>query len=129
MTIPARGVLLVFVVTASLSSSGCLPRSTAVSPAVEGSVIDSRTKCSVERANVYLRERPDTRTITDSDEHFALKAHTGLRLIFVMGDPICSGMLVVEKAGYHSKEAQVRVMNNQVARIAVELSAKPDPLP
>ena len=129
MTIYARGVLLVLVAISSLSSSGCLPRSTPVSPAVEGSVIDSRTKCPVELASVYLRERPDTRAITDSDGHFALKAHTGLRLIFVMGDPICSGMLVVEKAGYHSQEAQVRVMNNQVARITVELIAKPDPLP
>ena len=127
MTIHARGILLILVAISSLSSSGCLPRSVTVSPAVEGSVIDSRTKCPVERASVYLRERPDTRTITDADGHFALKARTGLRLIFVLGDPISSGMLVVEKAGYHSNEVQVRVMNNQVARITVELIAQPDP--
>ena len=128
MTIHARGILLVLVVLSSLSASGCLPRSVAVSPGVNGSVIDSRTKCAVERASVYLRERPDTRTITDSDGRFALKAHTRLRMIFVLGDPICSGTLVVEKAGYHSKEVQVRVMNYQVAQITVALSAKPDPL-
>ena len=94
---------------------------------MEGSVIDSRTKCPVERARAYLREHPDTRIITDSDGRFALKAHTRLRMIFVLGDPICSGTLVVEKAGYHSNEVQVRVMNNQVAQITVALSAKPDP--
>jgi hypothetical protein len=126
MTIHARGVLLVLVATSSLSLSGCLPRSVTVSPAVEGSVIDSRTKCPVERANVYLRERPGTRTITDSDGRFTLTARTGLRVISLLGDPICSGTLVVEKAGYESKEVQVRVMNNQVAQITVELIAKPD---
>ena len=127
MTIHARGILLVLVVLSSLSASGCLPRSVAVSPPVEGSVIDSRTQCPVERASAYLREHPDTRTITDSDGRFALKARTGLRVIFVLGDPICSGTLVVEKAGYYSQEVQVRVMNNQVARITVALIAKPDP--
>jgi hypothetical protein len=127
MTIHARGILLVLVAISCLCSSGCLPRSTTVSPAVEGSVIDSRTKCPVERASVYLRERPDGRTITDSDGHFSLQARIGLRVIFVMGDPISSGMLVVEKAGYHSQEVQVRVMNNQVARITIELIAQPDP--
>jgi hypothetical protein len=129
MTIHTREILLVLVATASLSSSGCLPRSVTVSPAVEGTVIDGRTKCSVERANVYLRERPDTRTITDSDGRFTLTARTGLRLISLLGDPISSGTLVVEKAGYHSKEVQVLAMGNQVARITVELIAKPDSLP
>jgi hypothetical protein len=129
MTIHAKGVLLILFVTSCLSSSGCLPRSVAVSPAVEGAVIDNRTKCPVERASVYLRERPDSRAITDSDGRFTLTARTGLRMISLLGDPICSGMLVVEKAGCHSKEVQVRVMNNQVAQITVELIAKPDSLP
>jgi hypothetical protein len=127
MTIHARGALLVLVAASSLSSSGCLPRFMTISPGVNGAVIDSRTKCPVERANVYLRERSKTRTITDSDGHFTLKARTGLGMVFLMGDPTCSGTLEVEKAGYHSKEAQVLAMGNQVARIIVELIAKPDP--
>jgi hypothetical protein len=126
MTIHARGILLVLVATLCFSSSGCLPRSRTVSPGVNGAVVDSRTKCPVERASVYLREHPDARTVTDSDGQFALQARTGLGVVFVMGDPICSGTLVVEKVGYESKEVQVRVMNNQVAQITVELIAKPD---
>jgi hypothetical protein len=76
---------------------------------------------------VYLRERPDSRTVTDSDGRFAIQARTGLGVVFVMGDPICSGTLVVEKAGYNSQKVKVRVMNDEVAQITVELIAKSDP--
>ncbi len=125
----AQSILLVLVAMLSLSSTGCMPRSITISPGVKGVIIDQTTRSPIEGVRVYLREHPDTQTLTDSDGCFAVRARTRLGVILFFGDHVSSGTLIAEKAGYSPKEKEVIAMDGQIARVTFELSPKSDPSP